>query len=51
MSLLSTELVDYVEESMKYQALRAHFFSVGGWLEGSRGGWVCGVMVVWGVGW
>ena len=31
---------------MKYQALRPHFFSVGGWLEGSRdvwvGGWVGG---------
>ena len=25
---------------MKYQALRPHFFSVGGWLEGSWGGWV-----------
>ena len=30
--LLSTEWVDYVEEPMKYQALRPHFFSVvGGW--------------------
>ena len=29
---MSTEWVDYVEEPMKYQALRAHFFSVvGGW--------------------
>ena len=37
---LSTEWVDYVEEPMKYQALRPHFFSVGGWLEGSRGGWM-----------
>ena len=27
---------------MKYQALRPHFFSVGGWLEGSWGGWVGG---------
>ena len=27
---------------MKYQALRPHFFSMGGWLEGSRGGWVGG---------
>ena len=27
--LLSTEWVDYVEEPMKYQALRPHFFSVG----------------------
>ena len=25
---------------MKYQALRPHVFSVGGWLEDSRGGWV-----------
>ena len=37
---MSTEWVDYVEEPMTYQALRPHFFSVGGWLEGSRGGWV-----------
>ena len=29
--LLSTEWVDYVEEPMKYQALRPQFFSVGGW--------------------
>ena len=28
--LLSTEWVDYVEEPMKYQALRPHFFSLGG---------------------
>ena len=35
--LLSNEWVDYVEEPMKYQALRPNFFSVGGW------GW-------WGVG-
>ena len=27
---------------MKYQTLRPHFFSMGGWLEGSRDGWVCG---------
>ena len=27
---LSTEWVDYVEEPMKYQALRPHFFIVGG---------------------
>ena len=32
MGFLSTEWVDYVEEPMKYQALRPHFFSVvGGW--------------------
>ena len=38
--LLSTEWVDYVEEPMKYQALRPHFFSVGGW--GWWGMW-CGI--------
>ena len=38
--LLSTEWVDYVEEPMKYQALRPQFFSMGGW----------GV-VEWSVGW
>ena len=44
--LLSTEWVDYVEEPMKYQALRPHFFSmVGGWGwwgrgDGMGGGWV-----------
>ena len=32
---------------MKYQALRPHFFSVGGWLEGSRGGWVGGCWCWW----
>ena len=48
---------------MKYQALRPHLFSVGGWLEGTWGGWVgglwCGsgwwvvgwVLVGWGVRW
>ena len=35
---------------MKYQALRPHVFSVGGWLEGSRGGWVVVGMVVGWVG-
>ena len=35
--LLSTEWVDYVEEPMKYQALRPHLFSVGGW--GWWSGW------------
>ena len=30
-SLLSTKWVDYVEEPMKYQALRPQFFSMGGW--------------------
>ena len=29
--LFSTEWIDYVEEPMKYQALRPHFFSVVGW--------------------
>ena len=53
MSFLSTEWVDYVEEPMKYQALRPQFFSVGKWwlvewvVEWVRwGGWVFG----WG-GW
>ena len=32
---------------MKYQALRPHFFSVDGWLEGSRDGWWWGW---WGLG-
>ena len=51
---LSTEWVDYVEEPMKYQALRPHFFSmVGGgrvlgvgvwWWGGSWDGWV---VVLW----
>ena len=58
---LSTEWVDYVEEPMKYQALRPQFFSMGGWWwdggggvigwEGGSGvGWVIGVvgMVGWG---
>ena len=49
---LSTEWVDYVEEPMKYQALRPHPFSVvGGWrvlgvggvVAGGVGGYVCGV--------
>ena len=49
--LLSTEWVDYVEEPMKYQALRPHFSPwVGGgvWVDGGAGG--SGVGVVW-VGW
>ena len=37
-SLLSTKWVDYVEEPMKYQALRPQFFSVGGWGGGVGGG-------------
>ena len=47
---LSTEWVDYVEEPMKYQAFLPHFGSVGGWLEGSWGGWWwvgCGVGEWW----
>ena len=55
--LLSTKWVDYVEEPMKYQALRPHFFSmVGGWRvlgvggggvgHGVGGGGVGGVGVV-----
>ena len=44
--LLSTKWVDYVEEPMKYQALRPKFFSVGGL------GVVGQVVVGWvGVGW
>ena len=40
---LSTKWVDYVEEPMKYQALRPQFFSVGGlgvlgWVGVGRGG-------------
>ena len=49
---MSTKWVDYVEEPMKYQALRLYFFSMGGWEwwwggSGVRwvGGWVCGVLV------
>ena len=53
--LLSTEWVDYVEEPMKYQALRPTFspwWVVGGlmgWVGGVliRGGWGCGWLVVW----
>ena len=49
--LLSTEWVDYVEEPMKYQALRPHFFSmVGGWRVLGLGGWVGGGRVGHGVG-
>ena len=46
---LSTEWVDYVEEPMKYQALRPHFFSMGGWWCAG----MCGVLVrdVVGGGW
>ena len=36
--LLSTKWVDYVEEPMKYQALRPQFFSVGGVGGGGMGG-------------
>ena len=38
--LLSTKWVDYVEEPMKYQALRPQFFSVGAWgvVGSGRGG-------------
>ena len=41
-SILSTSLVDYVEESMKYHALRPQFFSMDGW------GVVEWVVVGWG---
>ena len=39
---MSTKWVDYVEEPMKYQALRPQFFSMGGWWVGLGwwwGGW------------
>ena len=42
---LSTEWVDYVEEPMKYQELRPHFFSVGGWCWEVGGGVVGGGVV------
>ena len=51
---LSTDWVDYVEEPMKYQVFLPHFVSVGGWLEGSWGGWWCGGgewVLRWEVGW
>ena len=44
---LSTEWVDYVEEPIKYQALRPQFFSMGGW--GVVGWLVVGWVVVCGV--
>ena len=53
---LSTEWVDYVEEPMKYQALRPHFsLWVGGWSVLGVGwwlvvSWVGLVVVLWGVG-
>ena len=50
--ILSTKWVDYVEEPMKYQALRPQFFSVGGWGWGWVGvgwvGWVGWMVVGWG---
>ena len=50
--LLSTKWVDYVEEPMKYQALRPQVFSVGGL--GVVGlvvvGWVGVGVVGWGLG-
>ena len=42
-SFLSTEWVDYVEEPMKYQALRPQFFSMGGWGWQGCGWWWDGV--------
>ena len=48
--LLSTEWADYVEEPMKYQALRTHFFSMlGGWRVFGVG-WLW-VVVGWVMGW
>ena len=38
MNLLSTKWVGYVEEPMKYQALRPQFF-IHGWVGGGRVGW------------
>ena len=49
-SFLSTEWVDYVEEPMKYQALRPQFFSMGGWGVVGWGGWVVGWGLVVGGG-
>ena len=49
-NLLSTKWVDYVEESMKYQALKLYFFPVvdGWWVLGVGWGWLGGwVMVGW----
>ena len=48
-SFLSTKGVDYVEEPMKYQAFLPQFGSMGGWLDGSLGGWVvvCWVACLW----
>ena len=44
-SLLSTEWVDYVEEAMKCQALKPHFFSVvDGWRVIGVGGGGVGVV-------
>ena len=45
---LSTEWVDYVEEPMKYQALRPHFFSMGGWGVVGWGWWWVGLGWWWG---
>ena len=41
---MSTEWADYVEKPKKYQALRPHFFSMGGggWRILGVGGWVSG---------
>ena len=47
--LLSTKWVDYVEEPMKYCALRPQFFSMGGW--GWWGGWWWGAEWWRGGGW
>ena len=46
---LPTEWVDYVEEPMKYQALKPHFFSMGGVLvrDVVGGGMSDGVLSGW----
>ena len=46
---LSTEWVDCVEEPMKYQALRPHFFPVvGAWCANGCGWWGGGRGLGWG---
>ena len=51
MCIIVYRRVNYVEEPMKYQALRPQFFSVGGWLESSWGAWWWGRWSSLGGGW
>ena len=48
---MSTKWVDYVEEPMKYQALRPQFFSMGGWGWWDQWWWVVGWVAGWWWGW